>query len=115
MVKEIAKLNFEGNLKTSINRIRAGSAGTGFRCLAVDRLVRFSPARWTASPGTNAAHGVALVAQSGADEFLVTGVDASVSFHIPGRLPGMRMQILSAEEGSYDHGVWKAKPAVERG
>ena len=36
-------------------------------------------------------------------------MDASVSFHIPGRLPGMRMQILSAEEGSYDHGVWKAK------
>jgi hypothetical protein len=34
-------------------------------------------------------------------------VDVSVSFHVPGRLPGIRMQILSAEEGSYQDGVWK--------
>jgi hypothetical protein len=39
----------------------------------------------------------------------VTGIDASVSFHLPGRLAGMRMQILSAEEGSYEQGVWKPK------
>jgi hypothetical protein len=37
----------------------------------------------------------------------VTGIDASVSFHVPGRLPGLRMQILSAEQGSYENGVWK--------
>jgi hypothetical protein len=49
------------------------------------------------------------VAQLGPDEFLVTGVDASVSFHLPGKLPGIRMQILAAEEGSYDHGTWKPK------
>ncbi|MGC0774004.1 MAG: DUF5597 domain-containing protein, partial [Candidatus Acidiferrum sp.] len=58
-------------------------------------------------PGTTDAHGVALVAQLGPDVFLVTGVDASVSFHVPGRLPGLRMQILSAEDGSYENGVWK--------
>jgi hypothetical protein len=46
---------------------------------------------------------VALVAQLGPDEFLVTGVDASINFH----LPGIRMQILSAEEGAYENGVWK--------
>jgi hypothetical protein len=34
-------------------------------------------------------------------------VDVSVSFHLPGRLPGMRMQILAAEEGSYQNGSWK--------
>ena len=42
------------------------------------------------------------------DEFLVTGIDASVAFHVEGRLPGIRMQILSAEEGTYENGVWKA-------
>jgi hypothetical protein len=47
------------------------------------------------------------VAQLGPDEFLVTGVDASVAFHIEGRLPGIRMQILSAEEGTYENGTWK--------
>ena len=48
------------------------------------------------------AEGAAL----GPDEFLVTGIDAAVSFHAPGRLPGLRMQILSAEEVSYKDGAW---------
>lgn len=51
-----------------------------------------------------------MVAQLAADEFLVTGVDVSLSFHVPGRLPGARMQILSAEEGTYESGTWKALP-----
>ena len=38
---------------------------------------------------------------------MVTGVDASISFHLPGKLPWMRSEILSAEEGTYDNGVWK--------
>ncbi len=47
-------------------------------------------------------------ASNAPDEFLVTGVDASVSFHLPGRLPGQRMQILSAEEGTHRDGAWTA-------
>ena len=31
-----------------------------------------------------------------------------MSFHLPGRLPGMGMQILAAEEGWYQDGSWKA-------
>jgi len=57
-------------------------------------------------PGTKDVHGAALVAALGPDEFLVTGIDAAVSFHAPGKLPGMRMQILSAEEGAYKDGAW---------
>ncbi len=37
------------------------------------------------APGTKDAHGAALVAQLGPDEFLVTGVDVSISFHLPGK------------------------------
>ena len=47
-----------------------------------------------------------LVAQLGPDEFLVTGVEASVFFHTAGHLPGIRSQILSAEEGRYHDGRW---------
>jgi hypothetical protein len=108
MSREIARLNFEGKLKTSMEE--AGKA---------QQELDFGPWQATVSygypqndgrrpPGTSDAHGVALVAQLGPDEFLVTGVDASVSFHLLGRLPGMRMQILSAEEGSYQNGVWKS-------
>jgi len=34
-------------------------------------------------------------------------VDASVSFHLAGKLPWMRSQILNAEQGSYENGAWK--------
>jgi hypothetical protein len=36
---------------------------------------------------------------------LLTGVDASVRFRRPGYLPGIRVQILKAEEGYYTPGA----------
>jgi hypothetical protein len=109
MVREIAKLNFEGKLKTSIEESGQAQQELDFGPWQATVRYGFPQQDGRRPPGTNDAHGVALVAQCGPDEFLVTGVDASVSFHMPGRLPGMRMQILSAEEGSYSDGVWKAK------
>ena len=48
------------------------------------------------------------MAELGPDEFLVTGVDASVSFHLPGKLPWIRSDIVTAEQGMYDeNGAWK--------
>ena len=52
-------------------------------------------------------YGAVLVAQLGPSEFLVTGVDASVIFHLPGKLPWMRSLIVTAEQGTYDNDVWK--------
>jgi hypothetical protein len=109
MVREIAKLNFEGKLKTSIEESGQAQQELDFGPWQATVSYGFPRQDGRRPPGTNDAHGVALVAQCGPDEFLVSGVDASVSFHMPGRLPGMRMQILSAEEGSYSDGVWKAK------
>ena len=56
------------------------------------------------APGTASKEGRMLVAQLGPDEYLVTGIGGSVFFHRPGYLPGIRMQILSAEEGYYTAG-----------
>jgi hypothetical protein len=58
-------------------------------------------------PGTKDEHGRAMVAQLGPDEFLVSGFDASVAFHVPGKLPGLRMQILKAEEGMFENDTWQ--------
>ena len=109
MVREIAKLNFEGKLKTSIEEVGQAQQEMDFGKWQATIAYGYPQHDGRRPPGTSDAHGVALVAQLGPDEFLVTGVDASVSFHLPGRLPGMRMQILAAEEGSYDQGVWKPK------
>jgi Domain of unknown function (DUF5597)/Glycosyl hydrolases family 35 len=105
--REVAKLNFEGKLKTAVEE--PGQPRTEIDFGAWQATVSFGFPQYDGRrpPGTTDAHGSALVAQLSPDEFLVTGVDASVSFHIPGRLPGMRMLILSAEQGTYENGVWK--------
>ena len=56
------------------------------------------------APGSANKEGRMLVAQLGPDEYLLTGIGGSVFFHRPGYLPGIRMQILSAEEGYYTPG-----------
>lgn len=107
MVREIAKLNYEGKLKTSIEQSGQAQQELDFGDWEATISYGYPQPDGRRPPGNSDAHGVALLAQLGPDEFLVTGIDASVSFHLPGRLPGMRMQILSAEEGSYQNGVWK--------
>jgi hypothetical protein len=108
MSREIAKLNFEGRLKTSVEELGQARQDLDFGPWQATVSYGFPQYDGRRPPGTTDAHGAALVAQLGPDDFLVTGIDASVSFHVPGRLPGLRMQILSAEEGSYESGVWKS-------
>lgn len=106
MSRELAKLNFDGKLKTAVEI--SGGAEQELDFGPWQAAVRFGfPQRdGRRPPGTANHDGQALVAQLGPDEFLVAGLDASVAFHVPGRLPGLRMQILRAEEGFYDHGAW---------
>lgn len=107
MDREIAQLNFEGKLKASMEETGKAQQELDFGIWQATVSYGFPQYDGRRPPGTSDAHGVALIAQLGNDEFLVTGIDASVSFHLLGRLPGMRMQVLSAEEGSYENGVWK--------
>ena len=107
MAREIAKLNFEGKLKTSVEEGGQPQQELDFGAWQATVSYGYPQHDGRRPPGSTDAHGAALVAQLGPDEFLVTAVDASVSFHLPDRLPGMRMQILAAEEGSYKNGVWQ--------
>jgi hypothetical protein len=56
-------------------------------------------------PGTEDHLGRILIAQTGPDTFLLAGFAGSVRFHRPGYLAGIRMQILSAEQGYYTPGA----------
>ena len=107
MSRELAQLNFEDKLKTSIEQTGEPLDELDFGSWQATVGYGFPQRDGRPPPGTNDAHGAALVGQLGPDEFLVTGVDCSVRFHLSGRLPGMRMQILSAQEGSYQNGTWK--------
>jgi hypothetical protein len=107
MSREVAKLNFEGRLKTSMEEVGRVQQELDFGEWQATVSYGYPQYDGRRPPGNKEADGVALVAQLGPDEFLVTGGDASVIFHLPGRLPGMRMQILFAEEGTYENGTWK--------
>ena len=106
MASEIARLNFEGRLKTAVEGGGQPQQELDFGEWQATVSFGFPQYDGRRPPGTKDVHGAALVAALGPDEFLVTGVDASVSFHAPGGLPGMRMQILSAEEVTYKDGAW---------
>jgi hypothetical protein len=107
MDREIAELEFAGKLKTAVEEPGKTTEELDFDGWQATVAFGFPQPDGRSAPGTKDAHAAALVAQIGPDEFLVTGVDASVIFHLPGKQPWIRSQILTAEQGAYDNHVWK--------
>jgi hypothetical protein len=107
MSREIAQLEFEGKLKTVVEEPGRATQELDFGEWQATVAFGFPQSDGRPAPGTKDAHGAALVAQLGPDEFLVTGVDATVIFHLPGKMPWIRSQIVTAEQGSYEGGAWK--------
>jgi len=107
MDREIAQAEFEGKLETAVEEPGQTAQEINIGGWQATVAFGFPQPDGRRAPGTKDAHGAALVAQLGPDEFLVTGLDASVSFHLPGKMPWIRSQIVSAEQGTYENGVWK--------
>jgi hypothetical protein len=107
MSREIAQLEFDGKIKTTFEEVGQTSQEIDFGDWQVTVAYGFPQQDGRRAPGTKDAHGAALVARLGPDEFLITGVDASLNFHLPGKLPWVRSEIISAEQGVYENGVWK--------
>jgi Domain of unknown function (DUF5597)/Glycosyl hydrolases family 35 len=107
MDREVAQLEFDGRLKTAVEEPGYATQELDFGTWQATVAFGFPQRDGRPAPGTKDSHGAALVAQLGTDEFLVSGVDASVIFHVPGKLPWMRSQVLSVEQGTYENGVWK--------
>ena len=107
MDREIARAEFAGNLKTAVEEPGKATEELDFGDWQATVAFGFPQGDGRRPPGTKDASGVALVARLGADEFLVTGYDASIIFHLPGKQPWMRSEFLSVEQGTYEDGVWK--------
>jgi hypothetical protein len=105
--REIAQLEFDGMLKTAVEEPGQTSQEVDFGEWQATVAFGFPQPDGRRAPGTKDAHGAALIAQLGTNEFLVTGVDASVSFHLPGKLPWIRSEVTTAEDGTYVNGTWK--------
>lgn len=106
--REIAALEFKGKVKTAVEEPGQATQELDFGDWKATVSFGFPQGDGRRAPGTKDAHGAAVVAQLGPNEFLVTGVDASVVFHLPGKLPWIHSQILTAEQGVYENGAWKS-------
>ena len=59
--------------------------------------------------GTPRTSGRALLGQTGPQEFVVAGFDATVNFRPRFGSAAPRADFVSAEEGAYEAGVWKPR------
>ena len=107
MDREIAQLQSEGKLKTAVEEPGQATQEIDFGPWQATVAFGFPQQDGRRAPGTKDAHGAAIVAQLGPDEFLVTGVDASVVLHLPNKPAWIHSEILTAEQGAYENGVWK--------
>ena len=106
----LAKLNFEGKLKTAEEQPGMSRQSVQFGDLDAEVSFGFPQRDGDQPPGTKDFSGRALIAQLGPEEFLVTGVDASVSLKLNSAYASAhnaQLEILSAEEGNYVNGVWQ--------
>jgi hypothetical protein len=110
MQRELARLSFEGNLKTAVEEPTTERQEVDFGDWQATVSFGYPQADRQRPPGTADHHGRVLIARLGPDEFLVTGVDARVIFHQPGRPVPQEYHInniLRAEQGIYIDGAWK--------
>lgn len=108
MVSEIAQLGFEGKLKTAVEDETVRSEKLNFGKWEVAVSYGLPQFGFGDNPPGNPEHdGCALVAELGRDEFLVTGIDARVSFELSPSHAGENMEYLRVEQGVYVNGKWK--------
>ena len=107
MDREIARLSFEGKLKTAVEEEGEFQRELDFG--KWQATVSFGFPQFDGGPkppGTKDHHGRALVAQLSENKFLVTGIDARIEFHLPSGA-GQHVQLLRVEEGAYENDKWK--------
>ena len=102
IMREVARLNFEGKLRATAEL--PGEASTKLDFDGWTANVEYGAARFDAPKGNEKPQGRALVAQLAPDQFLVTGNFCKILFHPKSGLP---WQYLKVEEGTYENGVFK--------
>jgi hypothetical protein len=104
MVRELARLNFEGKLQTAVEEKGTAQQMLDFGHWHARVSYGYRPFGNfnTPPPGNPQPTGRALVAQLGPDEFLVTGYHFRVDFETPGK----HREFLRVEEGHYENGKW---------
>jgi hypothetical protein len=109
--EQIAELNFQGHVQTAVEENGEERQTLHFNGVDAVASFGFPQGDGRLPPGTTTRIGRSIVAQLGPLEFLVTGFNASILFHLPdtlGLAKNRQIEILTAEEGSYRNGIWQA-------
>jgi hypothetical protein len=110
MARDLARLNFEGKLKTAVEEPNQAQQEIDFGDWQATVSFGYPQSDRQRPPGTSDFHGRVLIARLGDNEFLVTGIDARVVFHVPSHpVPSDHHinNILKAEQGLYVDETWK--------
>ena len=104
MMRDIARLNFEGKLQATAEQ--KGQPKQEFSFGAWSAEISYGAGRGVRNPAGNPnANGRVLVAHIKDNEFLVTGYNCTVDFRPAGA--GKQRQFLKVEEGTYENGTFK--------
>lgn len=105
MVREIARLNFDGKLQTAVEEKGTPVETLDFGHWHARVSYGLNPFGWSNNPAPGNAEpiGRVLVAQLGPNEYLVTGFHARIDFETAGR----HREFLRVEEGHYEDGKWQ--------
>ncbi|MGC2659745.1 MAG: DUF5597 domain-containing protein [Bryobacteraceae bacterium] len=103
MMRDVARLNFEGKLQAIAEE--SGTTSETLHFGSWDAIVSYGAVRNGPAKGNAEPIGRALVAQLEANTFLVAGMDCRVDFRPTD--PNKRRQFLRVGEGIYEHGAFK--------
>ena len=103
MMREIARLNFEGKLQAVAEE--AGKPTQTLQFGTWSAIVSYGASRGGRGNGNPVPTGRALVAQLGENQFLVAGYSSRVDFRPAAA--DRRRQFMRVDEGTYENGVFK--------
>lgn len=103
MMREVARLNFQGKLQAVAEE--KGEFTQTLHFGAWNAVVSYGSVRNSPAVGNSAPMGRALVAQLGDNQFLVTGMYSRVDFRTTDT--AKHWQFLRVEEGTYENGAFK--------
>jgi hypothetical protein len=99
-----------GKLRSAVEQEGAAAVVLDFG--DYEAMAQFGPMHYgyggARAAGTSKTTGRVLIGQTGPEEFVIAGFDATINFRPRYGSPAPRADFVNAEEGYYENGVWKA-------
>jgi Domain of unknown function (DUF5597) len=106
MDRELARLNFEGKVRTAVELPGHPTTTIDWGKWKADIYYGMPLHGNGEAHGSEDSRGRVIIAQLGPDEFLVAGIGVRVKFHLADNTGGRHMQYLRVQNGRYQQGKW---------